>query len=310
MTVGPAMHFPLNVEDNPDQEFKNDDMQHRMNRLQAILNRFEISIAEANDLVVLEDYDMVLIADDSGSMACPSAPPSQRQLGVPTPSRWDELKETVALMVDLGNCFDADGIDIHFLNRPTISNVKGSGDPAFIKAFSQPPNGGTPLTETLRRVVKSTDGEKPVLLFILTDGVPNGGPGVFGAEIRQVVKKQSTQSTFRIQIMACTGDDNAVGYLNEIDKEFNEVDCTDDYYSERAEVIAAGRFASFTHGDWCLKAMLGPVSSKFDCMDEKLVAWASMDEKPACIQKPVSSSANGATSKSSKSSKSSFCVVM
>jgi hypothetical protein len=130
------------------------------------------------------------------------------------------------------------------------------------------------------------------------------------AEIRQVVKKQSTQSTFRIQIMACTGDDNAVGYLNEIDKEFNEVDCTDDYYSERAEVIAAGRFASFTHGDWCLKAMLGPVSSKFDCMDEKLVAWASMDEKPACIQKPVSSSANGATSKSSKSSKSSFCVVM
>jgi hypothetical protein len=271
MTVGPAMHVSpvVELEDNPDEEYKKDDSQQKMSRLQAILNRFEISIAEANDLVILEDYEMVLIADDSGSMTCPSPPPGQRKLGVPTPTRWDELKETVALMVDLGTCFDADGIDIHFLNRPSISNVKGSSDPAFIKAFSQPPNGTTPLTETLRRVVTSTAGEKPVLLFILTDGVPNGGPGRFGAEIRSVVKKQSTQGTFKIQIMACTGEDEAVGYLNEIDKEFKEVDCTDDYYSERAEVMAAGRFPRFTHGDWCLKAMLGPVSDKFDCMDEK-----------------------------------------
>merc|ERR1719387_2787184 len=218
--------------------------------------------------MALEDYEMVVIADDSGSMSCPAPPASQRKLGVPTPSRWDELKETVALIVDLGNCFDASGVDIHFLNRLPIFNVKSSNDPAFIKAFNQPPQGGTPLTETLRKVVQGTFGDKPILLFILTDGVPNGGPSAFGAELRKVVKKQSTHSTFKVQIMACTGDDDAVGYLNDLDAELTELDCTDDYYSELTEVMKAGRVSRFTRGDWCMKAMLGPVSTKFDFMDE------------------------------------------
>jgi hypothetical protein len=255
-------------EDNPVYDMKTDDMKNQLVRLQAILDRFEISIAEANDLLILEDYEMVIIADDSGSMSCPAPPASQRKLGVPTPSRWDELKETVALMVDLGNCFDASGVDIHFLNRLPISNVKSSSDPAFIKAFNQPPKGGTPLTEALGKVALKNFGDKPILLFIMTDGVPNGGPRAFTAELRKLVKKQSTHSTFKVQIMACTGDDDAIGYLNDVDVELKEVDVTDDYYSERAEVMKARRVSRFTRGDWCLKAMLGPVSAKFDCMDE------------------------------------------
>ena len=71
-------------------------------------------------------------------------------------------------------------------------------------------------------------GEKPVLLFILTDGVPDNGPGEFCREISRLVNKQSTRHTFRVQIMACTGDDDAVGYLNGLDKDFKEVDVTDE----------------------------------------------------------------------------------
>merc|ERR1719336_3283165 len=45
-----------------------------MDKLNGILDRFEISIAEANDLVVLQDYEIVIICDDSGSMSGAAQP--------------------------------------------------------------------------------------------------------------------------------------------------------------------------------------------------------------------------------------------
>mmetsp|Transcript_110243 Transcript_110243/g.246375 ORF Transcript_110243/g.246375 Transcript_110243/m.246375 type:complete len:282 (-) Transcript_110243:199-1044(-) len=239
-----------------------------LKKLQAVLDRFEVTIAEANDLVVLSDYEVVVIADDSGSMSLASAPPAQRVLGQPTLTRWDELKETVGLIVEMGACFDSSGIDIFFLNRPKIQGVKSSRDTSFVNSFSNPPRGSTPLTECLRTVASQCGGEKPVLLFILTDGEPNGGTRIFGQELRQMVNKVSTRYTFKVQIMPCTSDDDAVAWLNVIDREFAQVDVTDDYYSEKGEVIRAGRAPKFTRGDWCLKAMLGPISQKFDEWDE------------------------------------------
>lgn len=54
-----------------------------------------------------------------------------------------------------------------------------------------------------------------------------------------------------------------------MDKNFAEVDCVDDYYSEKAEVLAAKKTVRFTRGDWLIKALLGPISNKFDGWDEK-----------------------------------------
>lgn len=287
-------------EDNPDAELKPADPKAKMQKLEEILNRFEISIAEANDLVVLDDYEIVLICDDSGSMTMASLPPNQRKLGVPTPSRWDELKETVSLIVDLGNCFDDSGLDVYFLNREPIKNVMSSTDPRFIQAFNVKPRGTTPLTRTLKRVVQDAGGEKPVLLFILTDGVPDDGPNAFSSEIASVVKKKSTKHTFKVQIMACTDDDEAIGYLNDLDKAYTEVDCTDDYYSERAEVLKAGRVQRFSRGDWCLKAMLGPVSQKFDNLDEEIKG----------VRKSLTNLLGGGGASSGGAKKSSACVMM
>merc|ERR1712187_982152 len=117
------------------------------------------------------------------------------------------------------------------------------------------------------KVAEATKGsEKPILLFILTDGEPNGGSSRFCSMMRSAM---SDRTKFKVQIMACTSDDEAVGWLNIVDREFKTVDCTDDYYSEKREVIRAGRTPRFTRGDWCLKAMLGPISSKFDGWDER-----------------------------------------
>lgn len=233
-----------------------------MAKLEGILAQFEVNIAEANDLTILYDYEIVIIADDSGSMMAPSQP----RPGSPT--RWDELKDTLGLIVELGSCFDDSGIDIYFLNRPKLEGVKSAYDSQFVEAFQRPPSGTTPLTETLSRVVKEEQGEKPTLLFILTDGVPNGGPQQFCSALRNMVQKRSTSKTVKVQIMACTGDDAAVGYLDDLDRQLTELDCTDDYYTERDQVLRSGRAPKFTRGDWCMKAMLGPVSQKFDAWDE------------------------------------------
>jgi len=246
----------------------NDAPEDRMERLARILDQFEITIAEANDLVVLADYEIVVIADDSGSMSMASQPPTERKLGAYIPTRWDELKQTCELLVELGNCFDESGLDIFFLNRPALKDVKSASDPALVAAFNSRPGGSTPLTECLRGVIKAVEGERPVLLFIMTDGEPNGGVGPFCVEVEKVVKKKSTTLTVKIQIMACTDDDGAVGWLNDLDAKFTEVDVTDDYHSERAEVLAAKKVGQFTRGDWLIKSLLGPISDKFDAWDE------------------------------------------
>jgi len=56
--------------------------------------------------------------------------------------------------------------------------------------------------------------------------------------------------------------------MNELDEKITEVDGTDDYYSERQEVLRAGKAKRFTGGDWLIKALLGPICTKFDAWDE------------------------------------------
>lgn len=243
----------------------------RLQELEAVLKRFDIHIAEANDLVCLEGYKIIIIADDSGSMSAPAQPPGQRSLFEKSASRWEELREAVALIVDIGTCFDPEGVHVRFLNRAEVTGIRSSQDPRLLNAFVQPPNGGTPLTEQLHHFAQNYyTSERPILLFILTDGEPNGGAEKFSRVLADLVQGRSTKAKFRVQIMACTGDEDAVGWLNDLDTKFSEVDVTDDYYSEMLEVVKKHQSSTkFTRGDWCMKAMLGPVSQKFDSKDEK-----------------------------------------
>mmetsp|Transcript_30019 Transcript_30019/g.45234 ORF Transcript_30019/g.45234 Transcript_30019/m.45234 type:complete len:317 (+) Transcript_30019:51-1001(+) len=237
-----------------------------MQRLQEILDRFEVTIAQANELVLLEDYDIMIVADDSGSMTGAAAPAHMRTLGTPSKTRWDELKETIASIVDIAVCFQRDGVDINFLNRPTAAKVKGSMDPAFATCFRDPPRGRTPLTETIRRIsAENKSRERKLLLFIMTDGEPNSGPRPCIDAIREL----TSSGKVKVQVMVCTPEDQEVEWLNGLDVELASVDVTDDYFTEQAEVLKAGLAPRFTRGDWVMKAMLGPICRKFDQWDER-----------------------------------------
>lgn len=261
-------------------------------KLADVLDRFEITLAKANDLVILQDFEMVVIADDSSTMNAEAQkkqddgkkkpkkkkkakayPKKKGKPGEPNPdledekrTRWHELQDTVAQIVDIASCFDETGIDIYFLNRPAVLNVKESEDERLLTTFEKKPQGGTPLCETLKKVANKSEGERKVLLFILTDGVPDGGTGRFMTAVRDLVNKGRT----KIQLMACTDDTGEIGWMNDLDKGLAGVDVTDDFYAEREEVLAANLVKEFTRGDWVLKAMLGPIDHRFDAWDEAL----------------------------------------
>ena len=68
--------------------------------------------------------------------------------------------------------------------------------------------------------------------------------------------------------MACTDDDECMAYLISADSSIARLDVTDDFPSERREVLAAqGGGFHFTFGDYCVKALLGSVDPYFDSLD-------------------------------------------
>ena len=66
---------------------------------------------------------------------------------------------------------DSNGVDIYFLNREPLLNVV---DARFVhQAFSQPPDGLTPLVPALRRILsakRTQTYEKKLLILVATDG--------------------------------------------------------------------------------------------------------------------------------------------
>jgi len=80
-------------------------------RKKEIIERFaqyyEINLQLANRIQILEDYELVILCDDSGSMNTP--------IHGTTTNRWDELRQLVHVIVDIYAVFDSSGVDLYFL---------------------------------------------------------------------------------------------------------------------------------------------------------------------------------------------------
>jgi hypothetical protein len=85
----------------------------RLERLRSVCLAHEIRADYAAKLRQLEGYDIVFLADDSGSMNTPTeggvkgTDPFARQS-----TRWSELQLFANRVVDLAACLDPDGIDL------------------------------------------------------------------------------------------------------------------------------------------------------------------------------------------------------
>ena len=244
----------------------------RMLKLQAMAARYEIRADWVARMRQLEGYKIVVIADDSGSMATmvSAGNATAGNPYAPQRSRWEELKDSMGIIVDLGTCLaPAEGVDVYFLNRPPVLGVTDAAQVGPM--FFHPPAGFTPLSRTMRQVFANNntllrEGRK-LLLIIATDGQPTDDAGNVQIPEFLAMLAQKPRGV-HVQIMACTDDDETMSYLNNADASIPHVDVSDDFHSERKEILRAqGGGFHFTFGDYITKNLLGSIDPYFDSLD-------------------------------------------
>eukprot|EP01130_Rhizamoeba_saxonica_P010836 TRINITY_DN4469_c0_g1_i1.p1 TRINITY_DN4469_c0_g1~~TRINITY_DN4469_c0_g1_i1.p1 ORF type:complete len:587 (+),score=145.49 TRINITY_DN4469_c0_g1_i1:11-1771(+) len=220
--------------------------------LYKVFEMYNIGTLYRNELLSICRFDIVLVLDDSGSMNCSAGEGK---------TRWDELREVSKICIEIGSALDDDGIDIIFLNRQGMENVTSYEQAAPL--FSSRASGGTPLSGALSKAYERKSPEKPLIVIIATDGVPNNLDS-----FTRLLKQRDTENIF-INCLACSDNDNDVGYLNDLDVEVPNMDVLDDFCSEKREVMRVqGEDFHYTFGDHVARVVMGSVFSKYDRLDE------------------------------------------
>ncbi len=217
----------------------------------------------AIDLCVLALYDVVILADDSGSMQ------------FATDGRIEDLKVVISEIAKVVEQFDDDGIELRWFNSAKTAN--GVTDVAAVDAFfaGNAFQGTTPMGASLKSKVldplfhakvKAKTLKKPVLVFVITDGAPDSKADVVRA-IADAKKAGGGSVAFAIGQVG--NDTSATAWLGEIDTDKtigDAVDCTSGYEIESAEFMANG--ITLTPYLWLLKLTTGAIDPSTDAMDE------------------------------------------
>lgn len=235
-------------------------IEQKRQMLDQLASDHDINPSFKDKLWQINETHIILLCDDSGSM--------NAQVDGQTKTRWDELKKAVTEILDIALIFDPIGMDIHFLNRAPQLTVKFSEQIA--KSFRESPNGGTPLVTkltTLEQMYRGMPYNK--LLIIATDGEPSDDQSPDYANLKQCMARLIQQG-YHIGFLICTDNDSQVRYINDIDRQYQQVDVTDDYNTELREIRRAqGRNFKFSYGDYIVKLLVGSIDQTMDQLDER-----------------------------------------
>jgi hypothetical protein len=220
-----------------------------------------------NDLRSVMACDIYLILDDSPSMNTKVVDGKNNFIG----TRWDELKNMAQIAIDLASALDDDGITVHFLNKGRFDNVRSMSDVEHV--FNEQLKGHTPLTVTFQEAIVSRNPAKPLLILMATDGVPTvGGPDrklyIDTENFKNAIQSRDGGRIF-VNILACSDNDDDIGYLNDIDYNDATLDTLDDYESEKKEVKKIqGMGFKYTMGIHIARFFLGGLYQHYDELDE------------------------------------------
>lgn len=175
-------------------------------KLNDFFAKYEISPYIQEDIYHLRDYEIILLCDDSSSMKEQSEYLSFYTNSIVRKTRWEELKETIDVLVELGVLMDESGVDVWFLNKNTPNkNIKTKEQ--VMDLFKHTPHGRTPLTRALYKIM-SEYTNKPKLILIATDGEPTDDQGNSDfVNFRRLLQTRNADRN-RIGILACTGDES------------------------------------------------------------------------------------------------------
>lgn len=227
----------------------------------------------------LKDFDTIFIVDDSSSMKGP---------------RWLEAEEAIAAIAPICTQYDADGIDIYFLNHRPSRGAGPQGYYSSIKTATEVreifdmanPCGGTRVGQRLydildpyvRRVIRMSraarneDGSlqdpglyvKPVNIIVITDGEFTDN----AESVIKMVAQDLDQPGLRvlpwqvgIQFFQIGDDEDVKRYLQQLDDELGQ----DERLRDIVDTVPwRGKKGQVLDAEGILKCVLGAVNKKYD----------------------------------------------
>jgi len=219
------------------------------------------SVEDALD--TLRKYNTVIIVDDSGSMEG---------------ARWQEARDALAALADIASKYDADGIDVCFLNNKHVgTNMKDSE--LVRRLFDHVrPSGITPIGEKLEVLLlyyldtlehaksrydagdeKAMKAVKPVNYIIITDGAPTDDPeAVIVAAARRLDAHNFPLTQVGIQFVQIGDNPEATAFLNELDNGLSQT------YGIRDIVDTTPYTGGQLNAEMIIKILLGGVNKRVD----------------------------------------------
>jgi len=234
-------------------------------RFQVLVKQHELNQKVATQLKqVLSTCEIVLLCDDSGSMASPIKEENADPFAVSKTTRWLELKKLAASLIEITTAVNQKGIDIYFFNRPTLRGVTSVA--GLQTVFSSAPSGGTPLCTTLQQIYsdKKSISFANLLIVVITDGEPSDGSR---AQLFTVLSNKP--ANVHVSFAECTDQEEDMQYLDEWDGKIRNFDNTDDYREELKRVRTAnGRTFKFDYNDYVIKILLATFVRWYFSLDQ------------------------------------------
>jgi len=228
-------------------------------RVQQMRDTLGLPDQYVQDLLKLVGTDIVVIADDSGSMNAITDP---RKITEPV-TRWEELQQTLRMLVTMLLVVDhVEGFWLKFLNDREWYKITERDQLERIFAAKPRAHGRTPLRANLEPIMQGYGSdEKDTLLLILTDGEPSD---CSFEELSMVIrgKRRDVFCSFAM----CTDESDVVDRYNQVVDPIQGCDITDDFASERTEALRFGN--KLTPYQWLAKMLLVKFP-QYDHLDEK-----------------------------------------
>ncbi|CAF3408023.1 unnamed protein product, partial [Rotaria sp. Silwood2] len=232
--------------------------------LSDLAEKYNIKKDLVERLHILEDFEIVILCDDSGSM--------NSQIDGTEKTRWQELKEIVKIVLEVATVFDENGVNVYFIHRRPVFDVT---DPKMVdQHFIEDPQGYgslVPLLQVIFQLPASKVGnDKKLLVFIATDGSTTDETNEFAlSPLEKVMREERVSDTTHVMFLLCNNDSKSIEYFSQWDENMKNVDVTRSYKTEK-EIICRyrGRDYPFSFGDYVVKALLGAVDPDIDALNE------------------------------------------
>jgi len=223
-------------------------------RVADVAAKLDLESAMVSDLLQWAGTEVIVIADDSGSM-------NHVTNSSLMATRWDELKLRLGQLLDILLLVDdGKGFELRFLNRGRPVMIRSHQELQACWQWAQP-GGRTPLGAVMKDYLRPTELETDRLVMVMTDGSPSD---VTFEQLRGMIQRKS--EGVYVSVMMCTEEDDVVEQYNAQVDPLPGVDVLDDYVSEKKEIEARGK--RFSLNMYLVKSVLGPKYSRWDKMDE------------------------------------------